>query len=133
MHVIRKLALCVTALLLTSSALGIGGAGASSIHIVASGHATGQYAVANASGQILKPSNIYVAVSSKPESSGLVQWTVGCEKNNAVIPSKSYKKTVKFPAIVKVKFPKSSSTCSVAANVQLDGSGKVKISLESSG
>jgi carbamoylphosphate synthase large subunit len=62
-----------------------------------------------------------------------VQWTVGCEKNNAVIPSKSYKKTVKFPAIVKVKFTKSSSTCTVAANVQLDGSGKVTISLESSG
>jgi hypothetical protein len=132
MHVIRKLALCVASLMLTSSALSIG-AGASSIDIVATGHATGQYAVANASGQILKPSNIYVAVSSKPESSGLVQWTVGCEKNNAVIPSKSYKKTVKFPAIVKVKFPKSSSTCSVAANVQLDGSGKVTISLESSG
>ena len=49
MHVFRKLALGVAALLLTSSALGIGGAGASSIHIVASGHATGQYAVANAS------------------------------------------------------------------------------------
>jgi len=133
MHVIRKLALCVASLMLTSSVLSIGGAGATSIHIVATGHATGHYAVANASGQILKPSNIYVAVSSKPESSGLVQWTVGCEKNNAVIPSKSYKKTVKFPAIVKVKFPKSSSTCSVAANVQLDGSGKVTISLESSG
>jgi hypothetical protein len=133
MHVIKKLAVCVASLLLTSSALWIGGAGASSIHIVSTGHATGQYAVANASGQILKPSNVYVAVSSKPELSGLVQWTVGCEKNNAVIPSKSYKKTVKFPAIVKVKFPKSSSTCSVAANVQLDGSGKVTVSLESSG
>jgi hypothetical protein len=133
MHVNRKLALCVASLLFTSSGLLIDGAGASSIHVVATGHATGQYAVAEASGQILTPSNIELAVSSKPELSGLVQWTVGCEKGNKIIPSKSYKKTVKFPGVVKVKFTSSSSECTVAANVELDGSGKVTISLESSG
>jgi hypothetical protein len=98
---------------------------------VATGHATGQYSVAETNGQILKPSLIEVAVSSKPQLSGLVQWTVECQKNNKIFPSKSYKKTVKFPAVVKVTFTKSSSICSVAANVQLDGSGKVTISLES--
>jgi hypothetical protein len=131
MHVIRKLAVCGASLLFASTLL-IDGAGASSIHIVATGHATGQYALAETDAQINKPSNIELALSSKPELSGLVQWTVGCEKNNKIIPNKSYKKTVKFPAVVKVKFTTSSSECTVAANVELEGSGKVTISLESS-
>lgn len=62
----------------------------------------------------------------------MVQWTVGCTKNNKAIPSKSYKKTVKFPAIIPVKFTAKSSICDVAANVQLDGSGTVTISIASS-
>ena len=103
------------------------------MHVVATGHATGGYAVAETNAQINKPSKVEVTVSSKPELSGLVQWTVGCEKNSKIIPSKSYKKTVKFPAVVKVKFTKASSECSVAANVQLDGTGNVTISLESAG
>lgn len=71
-------------------------------------------------------------MSSKPELSGLVQWTVGCTKNNKPIPSKSYRKTVKLPAVLPVKFTAKSSICDVAANVQLDGSGKVTITIESS-
>ena|GEM_PF-3084915 len=62
-----------------------------------------------------------------------MQWTVGCQKNNKIIPSKSYKKTVKFPTVVNVKFTKSLSECSEAANVQLDGTGEVTISLGSAG
>jgi hypothetical protein len=131
MNVMRKFAVSGASLLLMSSGLLINSAGASSIHIVATGHAAGKYSVAEASGQVLKPSLIELAVSSKPQLSGLVQWTVGCQKNNKIFPSKSYKKTVKFPAIVKVTFPKSSTGCTVAANVQLDGTGNVTISLES--
>jgi hypothetical protein len=106
-------------------------AGASSMHVVATGHASGQYAVAETSGQVNNPSKIAVAVSSKPDLNGLVQWTVGCEKNNKVIPSKSYKKTVKLPAVIIVKFTASSSSCTVAANVQISGTGRATISLES--
>jgi hypothetical protein len=113
------------------SGLLIDSAGASSLHVLATAHATGQYAVAETNGGANNPSKIEVTVSSKPELSGLVQWTVGCTKNNKVVPSKSYKKTVKFPAVVPVKFAAKSSVCDVAANVQIDGSGTVKISIES--
>lgn len=133
MSVIRRISIFVVSLLLATGSALVVDAGASSIRVVATSHATGQYAVAETSGQILKPSKIELAVSSKPELSGLVQWTVGCEKGDKVIPSKSYKKTVKFPAVVHVKYTASSSSCTVAANVQIDGSGKVTISHESSG
>ncbi|HVA52033.1 MAG TPA: hypothetical protein VNF05_00835 [Acidimicrobiales bacterium] len=128
----KRISVFVGSLSLATGGLFVVAAGASSLHVVATSRATGQYAVAETSGQVLKPSKIEEVVSSKPELSGLVQWTVGCNKGNKVIPSKRYKKTVKFPAVVHVKFAASSSTCVVAANVQIDGSGKVTIALESS-
>lgn len=131
MRIMGKITVSVGFLLLASGGVIASGAGASSLHVVATGHATGQYAVANVSGQFNNPSKIEITVSSKPELSGLVQWTVGCEKDNNVVPSKSFKKTVKFPAVVQVKFARSSTGCTVAANVQLDGSGTVTISLDS--
>lgn len=131
MHAMMK-ASAFAATLALISGLSIGNAGASSMHVLATAHATGQYAVAETNGGANNPSKIEVTVSSKPELSGLVQWTVGCTKNNKPIPSKSYKKTVKFPAVIPVKFTAKSSICDVAANVQIDGSGTVKISIESS-
>ena len=131
MRVMIKASIVATSLVLIGSLL-IDNAGASSMHVLATAHATGQYAVAETSGGTNNPSKIEVTVSSKPELSGLVQWTVGCTKNNKPIPSKSDKKTVKFPAALPVKFTAKSSICDVAANVQLDGSGTVKISIESS-
>jgi hypothetical protein len=125
-------ALTVAASLVLTGGLVVGNAGASSMHVLATGHAKGQYAVAETNGGANNPSKIEVTVSSKPEASGLVQWTVGCTKNTKAIPSKSYKKTVKFPAVIPVKFTAKSSICDVAANVQLDGSGTVTISIASS-
>jgi hypothetical protein len=133
MRVMTKLSIFFGALVLMGSGLSIDVAGASSVHVVSTGHATGQYAVAETSGQVNKPSKIELAVSSSPDLNGLVQWTVGCVKNNAVIPSKSYKKTVALPAVIRVKFKASSSSCQVAANVQISGSGRATISLEYSG
>jgi hypothetical protein len=129
----KNIAIVVALLLPISSGVWTGVAAASSVHVVSTGHATGRYAVANASGQINSPSKIQLVVSSKPELSGLVQWTVECRKGTSVIPAKRYKKTLKFPATIKVAFTGSSSLCAVAANVQLDGSGKVTISLETLG
>jgi hypothetical protein len=133
MHVIRRLSILGGAFALATGGVMINGAGASSMHVVSTAHATGQYAVAETSGQVNKPFKIELAVSSTPSLSGLVHWTVGCVKNNKTIASKSYRETVKLPSIVKVKFRASSSSCTVAANVQISGTGKATISLESSG
>ncbi len=132
MHRMRKLSLWLVPTAIVGG-LWAGNAGASPLHVVSTGHATGHYALANASGQINKPYKIVLIISSKPELSGLVQWTVECEKNNKIIPSKRYKKTLKYPATVVVNFTTSSSLCVVAANAQLYGTGTVTVSLESGG
>ena len=131
MRVVRNVAIGLALILPLSGGVLAGPAAASSFHTVSTGHATGRYAVANASGEINKPSKIQLALSSKPQLSGLVQWSVECRKGTSLIPTKKYKKTVKFPGIVPVVFASSSSLCAVAANVQLAGTGTVTISLES--
>ena len=131
-RIMSRIAVVVALLVPASGGLLASVAGASSIHIVSTGHASGRYAVANASGEINKPSNIQIAVSSKPEMSGLVQWTVECRKGTKVTAPKKFKKTARFPGRIKVSFASSANLCDVAANVQLNGSGTVTISLESS-
>ena len=130
MRVWRKLSILAASTVIATFGTFLVDAGASSVHVVATGHAKGQYALAETSGQVNNPSKIELAVSSKPALNGLVQWTVGCVKNNKTIPSKSYRKTVKLPAVIAVKFRASSSSCTVAANVQIGGTGKATSSLE---
>jgi hypothetical protein len=130
MRVLRKITILAGSAVIATSGTFFVDAGATSMHVVATAHATGQYAVAETSGQVNNPSKIELAVSSKPDLSGLVQWTVGCVKHNKTVPSKSYRKTVKLPAVIVVKFSASSSSCTVAANVQIGGTGKATISLE---
>jgi hypothetical protein len=132
MRAVKRASIFVGSLALVVSGPLVTTAGASSMHVVATAHAKGQYALAETNGEAINPSKIEVVVSSKPSASGLVQWTVGCTKNNKVVPSKSSKKTVKFPAVIPVKFTAKSSGCEVAASVQNDGSGTVTISIESS-
>ena len=84
-RVVRDIAVVVALLVSASGGVLASVAEASPMHIVSTGHASGRYAVANASGQINKPSNIQLVVSSKPEMSGLVQWTVECRKGTKVI------------------------------------------------
>jgi len=79
MHVIRKLALCVTALLLTSSALGIGGAGASSItswRRVMLRDSTPSPMRADRFSS--RPTSMWLYRQTRVKR--LVQWTVGCER-----------------------------------------------------
>ncbi len=130
MQVMRRLSVMLVSLPLVIGGLWTPSAGAATLHVVAKGHTTGRYAVANTNGQIKHPSKIELIVSSKPALSGLVQWSVECEKGNKIIPSKNYKKTVKLPATVLIAFTPSSSVCAVAGNVQLLGSGTVTIALD---
>ena len=130
MPVMRRLSVVLVSLPLVVGGLWPQSAGASTLRVVAKGHAPGRYAVANTNGQIKHPSKIELSVSSTPALSGLVQWSVECEKGSKLIPSKNYKKTVKLPATVVIAFTPSSSVCAVAANVQLLGSGTVTITLD---
>jgi hypothetical protein len=70
-------------------------------------------------------------VSSVPALSGLVQWSIGCTKKSGGDVTTKGKVTLKLPGVHALKVTPSSEICEVAANVQLDGSGTVTISIES--
>lgn len=128
-----RLFILVSSFALVGSSLVVTSAGASTHwRVVSSGHASGSYAVAETSGQGNSPKKIELSLRSKPALSGLVQRTMGCGTKSGGESDKSFKSTLKLPAIQKVKFPASSSECIGAANVQLGGFGKVTISIASS-
>lgn len=71
-----RLFILIGSFALVGSRLVVASAGAATHwRVVSSGHATGQYAVAETSGPVNSPKKIELSVTSKPALSGLVQWT----------------------------------------------------------
>jgi hypothetical protein len=99
---------------------------------VASGHASGDAAIASASGTANDPSGIFVSVTSTPPQKGLVSWTMDCTENSGGVGSKSGQNTVNIPVVETLALPGPSNhgSCDVSANVQLSGSGTVTITIE---
>jgi hypothetical protein len=132
MPVARRIPLVVGVMILAANGLFVTVASASSWHVVASEHATGNYAVAETSGEATKPSKMELKVTGPASLSGLVQWSIECNTNSgAAGKTKKGKVTLKFPGTELLKVPAKSSLCEVAANVQIQGSGKVTISIDS--
>ena len=99
--------------------------------VISSGHASGSYAVAETSGQVNSPKKIELSFRSKPALSGLVQWTVGCGTKSGGESKKSFKSTLKRPAVQRVKFP-GRLLSALLQRMCSCGSGKVTISIASS-
>jgi len=131
-RVIRRVPIVAGVLILAANGFFLASASASSWHVVASAHATGNYAVAETSGEATKPSKLEIKVTGPASLSGLVQWSYGCNTSSgAATKTKTGKIIVKFPGTEALKVPAKSSSCEVAANVQIHGSGKVTISIDS--
>ena len=129
MRVALRVPIVAGALILASNGLFLAVASASSWHVDASAHATGNYAVAETNAEATKPSKAEIKVTGPAALSGLVQWSIECNTNSGT--TKTGKVTLKFPGTELLKVPAKSSLCEIAANVQIQGSGKVAISIES--
>jgi hypothetical protein len=132
MRVMHRMPIVAGVLIFAFNGLFIADAGASSWHLDATAHATGNYAVAETNTEATKPSKAEIKVTGPASLSGLVQWSIECNTNSgAAGKTKTGKVTLKFPGTELLKVPAQSSLCAIAANVQIQGSGKVTISIES--
>jgi hypothetical protein len=99
---------------------------------VATGTASGDYAVASASGTANQPLEIQLSVTATPSQSALVSWDLVCMENGGGVGSKSGQSTLTLPDVEPLPLPAPSSSCIVSADVQISNSGTVTLSIESS-
>lgn len=91
--------------------------------------ARGDYAVAQASGSINHPKRIWVKVKSRPRQRTDGAWSMTCTKNSgAGSRSGRHSGTTPYRQRLRMTYPQPDS-CSVAANAQLSGSGRIIVIL----
>ena len=104
-------------------------AGAVTYKLIGSKSATGDFAIALASGTARAPTAVYVAVIATPRQSVSVNWTLVCSKG-AGAGSKSGAFTTSSSAKRKLKLSTTNpDSCSVSAGGQLARGGKIVVRL----
>lgn len=102
-------------------------AGAATGKTIDMSSASGDYAIAQASGTINNPHRIRVRVTAKPRQRVEVSWTMTCGRGTSAA-SKSGQYKARTTTTRTLRQPmRHADQCVVAANAQLDGSGKVTI------
>lgn len=92
--------------------------------------ASGDYAIALASGHVNHPRRMYVKVTSSPHQSVSVSWTMVCSRGFGA-GSKSGQFTRRTTVRRKLKMPyRRPDDCTVSASAQLDNGGHVKVILQ---
>lgn len=118
----------IGALVLAVALLPAGVAGAAT-KTFASGKASGDYAIAMATGTIKRPGTLRVKITTSPDQKVSVSWTMVC-LNGSGAGSKGGQFDAKTPLSRVMKKPGSGShDCTVSANAQLSSSGSVRVSL----
>jgi hypothetical protein len=97
--------------------------------IVASGHASGEYAITQAEGTAAEPAQITLRITATPTQSANVSWDLVCREQGGGVGNKSGQSTHRLPTTMLLPLPAPSESCIVSANAQLSGSGIVKISI----
>lgn len=107
---------------------------AAAMHQVGTGHASGDYAIAMASGTANQPSKIELSVTATPAQSAMVSWDLVCTEKGGIdsVGSKSGQATLNAPGVELLVLPGPSTSCIVSASVQISTGGAVTISIESS-
>lgn len=96
---------------------------------IAKGHASGDYAVTQAAGTVKRPGTIRVKVTASPRQKVSVSWTMVCTKGtNAGSKSGQFEARTNVNRALKKPMSHTDS-CTVSANAQLSGSGKVSIAI----
>lgn len=95
----------------------------------ASGHASGDYAIAQTAGDVNPDGPISVVVTASPDQSASVSWDVVCAEGFGSAGSKSGQYTARSGSRAILLPSADASDCTVSANAQLGGSGKLAIEL----
>lgn len=91
--------------------------------------ARGEYAIANAAGNVNRPTAIYVRVVSRPRQKASGAWAVTCAKGFGA-GSKNGRLRGKTPFVRRLRMPYARpSSCVASANAQLSNGGFVKVQL----
>lgn len=91
--------------------------------------ANGEYAIANAAGNVNHPTAIYVRVKSRPAQVASGAWTVACAKGfGAGSKSGQLHGVTPFVRQLRMSYARPSS-CTASANAQLAEGGFVKVQL----
>ncbi|MDO9354074.1 MAG: hypothetical protein Q7T55_10285 [Solirubrobacteraceae bacterium] len=100
--------------------------------VIGSETASGDYAVAVASGDVDDPSSLRVTVSASSKQKVDVNWSVVCTKGLGA-GSKDGKASGKTTLVRSIKMPMSNpDNCVVSASAQLSKGGKLKVTLSAS-
>lgn len=95
--------------------------------VVARESASGDYAIAQASGTVKTPGKIQVLVDAKPPQQAMVTWNATCSKG-AGAGSKDDQFNATTPVRRAIKLPmRNADDCIVSANAQFDKGGKVTV------
>lgn len=103
----------------------------SATHVVGSGHASGDYAIAQASGTANEPAKIELSLAATPSQSATVSWDLICDESGGGVGSKTGQSTLSLPTVDVLALPAPSTSCIVSASAQISSSGTVTVSIES--
>ena len=96
---------------------------------VATAHASGSYAVAQASGDVNNVTTIQLHLLASPPQDATVSWDMVCQESGGGAGSKSGQADLHLPTTHTLPLPGPSHSCAVSANAQLSGSGTVRVSI----
>lgn len=97
--------------------------------VVGSGHAAGEFAVAQASVTATKTSQMALRLTATPPQSASVTWDLVCTEDGGGVGSKNGQSTLQLPTTEPLPAPAPSESCTVSANAQLSGSGSLEIAI----
>jgi hypothetical protein len=104
-------------------------AGATQLRTIGKASASGDYAIALASGQAKRPAAIYARITSRPPQSVSGHWTMVCGKGFGA-GSKSGSFKGRSPVQRRLRMPMSRpDNCTVSASGSLDRSGRIVVTL----
>jgi hypothetical protein len=98
-------------------------------HSVGKENASGDYAIAIASGNANHPSKLAVKVTSSPDQEVTGNWIVICSRGTGA-GTKEGEFSGETPLVKHMRMPYASpSSCTVSASAMLEGGGKVSVNL----
>lgn len=99
-------------------------------HTIGTGKASGDFAIATASGSIDSPGTIKVTITAEPNQKVDANWNMVCSEPGGGAGSKDGKFTAKTPVTRTLKKPASKVTdCTISALGQMSKGGKITVKL----
>jgi hypothetical protein len=117
-------------LLIAACALALAPATALASEVIDTGKASGDFAIATASGTIENPGTLKVKVTATPGQKVSVNWIVACSQPDGGAGSKDGEFTARAPVTRTMRKPATHVTsCTLSASASLSNGGRLKVTL----